>query len=142
MAALDDLLAGYKFWVELDSDLVAGFTECSGIQAEAEVQDWLEGGENTKVHKIPGRTKYGNITLKHGFTESDALWKWFTKVLKGDFDRKSLSVILMNSKGERKITWKFDRAFPAKWVGPEMKATGNAVAIETVEFAHEGFLGL
>ena len=89
MAALDDLLAGYKFWVELDSDLVAGFTECSGIQAEAEIQEWLEGGENTMVHKIPGRTKYGNITLKHGFTESEALWTWFTKVLKGDLNLHS-----------------------------------------------------
>jgi phage tail-like protein len=140
MADLDDLFVGYRFWVELDSNLVAGFTECSGIQVETEVQDWVEGGLNTTVHKFPGRTKYGNITLKHGFTESEALWKWFTGVLKGTFDRKSITVILMDSKGQRKRSWTFGRSFPVKWVGPELKSTGNTIAIETVEFAHEGLL--
>jgi phage tail-like protein len=30
------------------------------------------------------------------------------------------------------------RAFPVKWVGPELKASDNAAAIETLEIAHEG----
>src|SRR5690349_5021692 len=60
---LDDVFTVYKFWIEIESDLVAGFTEASGIQAEVETFDWLEGGENTSVLKFPGRAKYGNITL-------------------------------------------------------------------------------
>jgi phage tail-like protein len=140
--AIGDPLLGYKFWVELESDLVGGFSECSGLQAEAEVTDWLEGGENTTVLKFPGRTKYGNITLRHGFTESPDLWLWFMRVLKGTFERRPLTVILMDLEGGRARTWNFSRAFPVKWVGPELKASQNAVAIETVEFAHEGIVGI
>jgi phage tail-like protein len=139
-ALLDDVFISYKFWVEIESDLVAGFTECSGIQAEAEVMDWLEGGENTAVLKFPGRTKYANITLKHGFTDSTKLWAWFTKVLKGTPERKPLTIIMFDSQGKRKRTWNFNRAFPVKWQGPSLKSNGNEIAIETVEFAHEGLL--
>ena len=139
-ALLDDVFIAYKFWVEIESDLVAGFTECSGIQAEAEVMEWLEGGENTTVLKFPGRTKYANITLKHGFTDSTKLWTWFTKVLKGTPERKPLTIIMFDSQGKRKRTWNFNRAFPVKWQGPALKSSGNEIAIETVEFAHEGLL--
>jgi len=141
-ALLDDVFTSYKFWVEIESGLVAGFTECSGIQAEAEVMDWLEGGENTTVLKFPGRTKYGNITLKHGFTDSTKLWDWFTKVLKGTPERKPLTIIMFDTQGKRKRTWNFNRAFPVKWQGPALKSSGNEIAIETVEFAHEGLLGI
>ncbi len=140
--ALGDPLLSYRFWVELESDVVGGFSECSGLQAETEVTDWLEGGENTTVLKFPGRTKYGNITLRHGFTESPDLWLWFLRVLNGTFERRPLTVILLDLEGGRARTWNFSRAFPVKWVGPELKATQNGVAIETVEFAHEGIVGL
>src|SRR5215213_2919789 len=132
---LDDVFTVYKFWIEIESDLVAGFTEASGIQAEAEVFDWLEGGENTSVLKFPGRAKYGNITLKHGFTMSEKLWNSFKKTLRGEPERKTLTVIMFDTKGNRKRDWTFDRAFPVKWTGPALKANGNEIAIETVEFA-------
>ena len=47
---------------------------------------------------------------------SELLWNWFTKA-SGRLDRKSLTVI-MDTKGDRKRDWTFDRAFPAKWAGP------------------------
>jgi phage tail-like protein len=34
--------------------------------------------------------------------------------------------------------WNLIRAFPVKWTGPDLKATGSEVAIETLEIAHEG----
>ena len=137
---LDDVFTTYKFWIEIESDLVAGFTEASGIQAEAEIFEWLEGGENTSVLKFPGRAKYGNITLKHGFTMSEKLWNSFKKTLQGEPERKTLTVIMFDTKGNRKRDWTFNRAFPVKWQGPALKANGNEIAIETVEFAHEGLL--
>jgi phage tail-like protein len=36
------------------------------------------------------------------------------------------------------MTWKVIRAFPVKLEGPALKATGNEVAIESLEIAHEG----
>ena len=45
---------------------VAGFSECSGLDASVEVFEYKEGGMNDSVHKFPTRASFGNITLKHG----------------------------------------------------------------------------
>jgi phage tail-like protein len=34
--------------------------------------------------------------------------------------------------------WLVRRAWPQKWVGPDLRGLGNEVAIETLELAHEG----
>jgi phage tail-like protein len=36
------------------------------------------------------------------------------------------------------MVWKIQNAFPVKVEGPGLKATGNEVAIESIEMAHEG----
>jgi phage tail-like protein len=139
VGALDDPFLGYKFWVELESELVGGFTECSGIQVETEVTDWAEGGDNSTILRFPGRARYGNLTLKHGFSQDESLWLWFMRVLKGTFEKRPLTVMMMDPMGMHQ--WVFSNAFPVKWIGPQLEAVGNRVAIETVEFAHEGILG-
>ncbi len=137
----EEPLLAYQFWVELESELVGGFSECSGLQAETEVFDWAEGGDNTGVRKFPGRTKYSNITLKHGFSQSPELWLWFMRVMRGTFERRPLTIILLDAVGNRVRAWNFAHAFPVKWSGSELKADARAAAIESVEFAHEGILG-
>jgi phage tail-like protein len=44
----------------------------------------------------------------------------------------------MNEKGEDVRRWNLVRAFPVKWVGPDLKASASEVAIESLELAHEG----
>ena len=34
------------------------------------------------------------------------------------------------------IEWQFDRAFPCKWMGPELNAAQNNVAVETLELCY------
>jgi phage tail-like protein len=36
------------------------------------------------------------------------------------------------------MRWRFERAFPAKLSGPELNASQNSVAVETLELTHEG----
>ena len=36
------------------------------------------------------------------------------------------------------MVWKAHNVFPVKVEGPGLKATGNEVAIESIELAHEG----
>jgi phage tail-like protein len=136
-----DPLLAYKFWVEVGADLLGGFSECSGLAAETEVFDWVEGGENTTILKFPGRIRYGNITLKHGFTQVPDLWLWFLRVLHGTFERRPLTIILLDSEGGRVRAWNFAGAFPVKWSGGEFRSDARTAAIESVEFAHEGLVG-
>ena len=47
-------------------------------------------------------------------------------------------ISLLNENHEPAMVWKAKNAFPVKLEGPRLKATGNDVAIETLEVAHEG----
>ena len=51
---------------------VAGFSECSGLDATVEVFDIKEGGVNDHVFKFPTRASHGNITLKAELLVEDA----------------------------------------------------------------------
>jgi phage tail-like protein len=134
-----DPVLSYNFSVEIGSLHVAGFSEVSGLQVEIEVQEYREGGVNEYIHKFAGPAKYSsNLILKKGITDNRELWSWYSKVLQGQIDRQPVSVVLMNSAGQEACRWRLQNAYPVKWTGPELKASGSEVAIETLELAHEG----
>jgi phage tail-like protein len=53
-------------------------------------------------------------------------------------ERRDLVVSLLNEEHAPVMTWKLLNAFPVKVEGPQLKASGNEVAIESIELAHEG----
>src|SRR5690349_4702920 len=87
-----DILTAFHFYV--DGTPAAVFTEVSGLEVEIEVMNYEEGGRNDIVHRLPGRRKVSDITLKSGITTSNELWKWFNKVLQGEFERHHVSIVL------------------------------------------------
>ena len=137
----NDPLTAFRFKVEIDSVIEAGFTECSGLQVETEVEEVREGGLNEFAHKLPKGFKHVNLTLKHGLTTSDTLYSWHQDVVGGKpkVDRKSVSVIVMDEAGEERWRWTFHDAYPVKWSGPDLKADGSAIAVEAIELVHNGF---
>ena len=138
VAERKDPYLSFKFLVELQSLIVGGFSEVSGLQAETEIEEIREGGVNDYVHKLPKITKYPNITLKRGITDCDTLWKWHQDVVNGKVERKTVFVVLMDGEGNEKWRWSFEHAYPVKWQGPDLKADSSAVAVETLELAHNG----
>ena len=40
------------------------------------------------------------------------------------------------------MSWTFHAGLAAKWVGPELNAMQNAVAIEALDIAHEGLVAV
>ena len=116
---------------------VGGFSECTGLEASLELEEYREGGVNDRVYKFPTRSVYSNITLKRGVGLSEDLWLWYEGFLKGEGVRKKGMIVLTN---ELKIPikiWSFEGGMPIKWTGPSLNATSSAVAIESLEIAHE-----
>lgn len=135
----NDPYLNLRFRVEIDGLVQAGFSEVSGLRVETETEEYREGGVNDYVHKLPKVTKQSNISLKRGLTRSDVLWKWHQDVVKGKIKRKSGRIILLDSEGNETWRWAFTGAYPIKWIGPEFRAGGgDAVAIEGLDFAHNG----
>lgn len=139
-----DPFATFKFQVQIKDVTEAAFTECSGLEMTTEVFEYQEGGLNEYVHKIPGRTKVSNVTLKRGFATSNDLYNWYHNMeealLAGKrVDFRDVTITLYSTaKQGRLMRWILNKAFPVKWVGPAFKTDEAAVAIETLEFAHHG----
>lgn len=139
-----DPLGNFRFSLELGNVKVAGFAECTGLQMETKVFEYKEGGNNSTTLKFPEGTAYGNITLKRGISSSNDLLEWQLDVANGQFSIKqraanpNVAIILNNEKGDAVRRWNLIRPIPIKWVGPDLKAMGSEVAIETLEIAHEG----
>jgi len=135
-----DPYRNFCFLVEIDGITQAGFSDCSGFGASNDPIEYREGGENRTVRKLPGLTKYTNITLKWGLTDSRDLIDWFQKTVNGEIERKNGSIIVLDLEGKEKVRWNFFNAWPTKWDGPDFSAKGTDVSIETLELAHEGIV--
>ncbi|UCH43014.1 MAG: phage tail protein [Dehalococcoidales bacterium] len=138
----DDPLLGFNFGLEFQGAIAGYFTECNGIGSENEVIDHKvvddSGREITK--KIPGRLKWGDITLKRGITEDMQIWDWREDVVQGDMDgaRKNGSVVMMDRNYNTVARWNFENAWPSKVSGPSMKSDSNEFGIEELVIVHEG----
>jgi phage tail-like protein len=128
----------FRFELKIDDFPVAGFSECSGLTLETEVQDYNEGGLNAFVRKFPGRTKQTNIVLKRGIVDRQ-VWDWLYDQTQGTVRLRSGSIIVHDPSGQDDVMeWWFDSAFPSKWTGPDLNATQNSVAVESLELVHQG----
>jgi phage tail-like protein len=132
-----DPYAAFNFLVEIDNVTVAGFSECTGVNTEQDVIEYRTGDRDTTVTKLPGLKKFGNITLKRGFTDSRELWEWRKRVLDGRTARQNGAVVLLNEARQPALTWKFTEAWPRKYEAPAFNAKTNEVAIETLELVCE-----
>jgi phage tail-like protein len=136
----NDPLIAFCFDITVDRNAIGGFSECSGIQWETETQDHMEGGRNDYVLKFPTRNKQSNLTLKRGIVDR-ALWNWYWEVMQG---RVRLRTVGLRMRDPSRVTvvaeWEFQQAFPCKWIGPQLNATQNSVAIETLELCYRGVI--
>ena len=139
MAPRDDPYKAFNFLVEIDGIAVAAFSEVSGLESETEVIEYRVGSEKTNtVRKLPGLTKYANIVLRRGVTQDADLWNWRRSVEQGTVDRRNGSIVLLDGDRNPVLRWGFLNGWISKWEGPALNATGNEIAIETIEIAHEG----
>ena len=133
-----DPYAAFNFLVEIDNVTVAGFSECSGINTETDAIEYRTGDTDITVTKLPGLKKFGNITLKRGITQDKTIYLWRKTVTDGDIERKNLSIVLQNEKHDEVVRWNVVNAWISKYTAPDLKATANEIAIESVELTHEG----
>ena len=124
--------------VEIGATRVGGFSQVSGLERETTFEDFREGGENSFTHKLVTVTKYPALTLRRGIADAVDLWQWHQDVINGNVQRKQMAVILRDYGGEDRWRWVFEGAYPVKWSGPDLNASNSAVAVEAVEFAHQG----
>jgi phage tail-like protein len=128
-----------NFEIAIDKIQAGAFSECSGLTTETEATDYREGTAQTPFpKKLMALGKVAPVVLKRGYTKDTQLWDWYAAILKGNPDRRNVTITLRNERYQPVIRWHLDSAWIRKIEGPSLKATGNEVAMESVEIVHEG----
>ncbi len=132
-------LPAFHFKVEWGGTSVA-FSEVTGLNIEVQQIEYRAGDSpEFSTMKMPGLKKYGNITLKRGvFASDNDYYDWLSTIKMNKPERRDVTITLLNEEHAPVMTWKVMRAWPTKITSPDMKASGNEAAIETLEIAHEG----
>jgi phage tail-like protein len=125
-----------------------GFAECSGLELEADVKEYQEGGFNDGVVRRVGRVKLQPLVLKRGMIVLPArqytdytFWDWLTRMVKGTLPvwRCDGHVRVSNPANTGVVAhWSFTRGLPLKVTGPALNGKTGEVAIEELHIAHEG----
>lgn len=125
----------YRFVVMLHSQVVAHFSECSGLTMERSVVTRPEGGVNDYTPQLPGAVKYSKVTLKRGLADN-ALWDWFKQGLyDGRVDRRNITIVLYHPDGSEARRWDMTDVYPTRWTGPDFQADSGQVGVETLELS-------
>ena len=141
----EDPFMSFQFTVTVGTKngthVIGGFSDVTGLGAETEVETIRVGGLNTAEVMLPGPTKFSSrLVLKRGLGDTALLWNWYLNVLRGAITREDVTIKLWSSDRQQKVAWTFSKACPVKWIGPELHAGTSAVAFESIELVHRGFL--
>ena len=137
-----DPLVGFQFAIEVGGMVTGYFTECGGIGSEneiAETKTVTDTGQEV-VLKVPGRLKFGDVTLKRGITDNLQIWEWRQLVDEGKMKdaRKNCSIIMFDRNYTPAARWDFVNAWPSKVSGPDVKSDSNDFGVEEMVLVHEG----
>lgn len=136
--ARNDPYRNFRFTLNVNGVTAAGFSEVSGFDITVDPIDYREGSDPTHVRKLPGLTKYGNVTLKWGVTDSMKLYDWHREVVDGKIRRTNVEIVVQGEDGKDRARWEIAEAWPTKYTPTTLNAKGNEVAIETLELTNEG----
>jgi phage tail-like protein len=130
----------HRFLLEIDGIAEAAFSEASIPEASTGVIEYREGNEAPTSRKLKGLNSYGNITLRKGITESTELYDWWTLVEQGKLEeaRRSAAIVVLDEEGQPGPRYEFRDAWVRQYDAPDLDASGDGVAIESLELVHEG----
>jgi phage tail-like protein len=131
-------IRNFKYTLEIEG-IQLGFSDVSGYDAKVKEITYREGDEalNT-LRKLPGLMEYGQITLKRGTDDSQALFEWINDIGNGKITKKTVTLTAMDDEGSPAAVWKVINAWPVSYNVSEFKGSGNEVTIETLVLTHEG----
>jgi phage tail-like protein len=140
-ATSEDALIGSRFAIDVDGVGMAYFESASGFSNETETveQKVVTSKGVSVIRKIPGQLTWGPLTLTRGVTSDLEMWKWRKLVIDGKIDdaRRNCSLVMFDHGGQEVVRYNFEKCWPSKWTGPDVKADDSSAVIETLEIQYE-----
>lgn len=140
--AMEDPLVSTHFQLSVAS-ITGYFMEVSGIGSETEVVEhkiMAKGAKEPIIRKIPGRLKWGDITLKRGITKNMDFYTWRKQVEDGKIEaaRMNGTITMYDQTLAPVAEWTFTAGWPSKVSGPTPNAGDSSIGIEEMTIVHEG----
>jgi phage tail-like protein len=160
-----DPLRNFKFKVRISltndgglnsSFLNMGFMSVTGLNVTTEVIPYREGGLNTTTQKMPGQSDFAPITLSRGVVVgSSAQMDWMSRLFTvmqgtgtgaaGQEFRGTVDILVMDHPVTNSINvptkaaFRVYNAWPTSIAFSDLDAGANAVFLQQMSLAHEGF---
>ncbi len=131
---------GLRFQVKIDGRSFGHWQKCDGLAVEYDIHEYKEGGENSFVHRLPGRVNYPNIRLTRPVdSDSSSVSAWVAS-LQVRMVPSTCEISVLDPSGESVAQWTLAGVYPIRWTGPTLDVSSNQWATETLELSHNGFL--
>ncbi len=144
----------FRFKVKWDGNYVAGVCMVSALTRSTQVITHRSGGDPSTVHKAPGQTDYGPITLERGVSHDPTFEQWANKVF--DYDnsqsstgvdtslldyRKDITIDVFNEAGQKVLAYFVYKAWVSQFQAmSELNANGEAsIIIQSLTLENEGW---
>lgn len=145
-----DPYKNYRFLVYFGTSTspVAAVSKVSALKRSSDAIDYIEGG-NAIILKGLGRTKYEPVTMERGITFDTDFEDWANaaQVLSSGAAsaslaslRKEIRIVLLNEEAQPVHQYKVHRCWVSEFTAlPDLDASQNGVAIETITIQNEGW---
>ena len=136
----NDPLRNFRFRLEIEGIQQAAFSEVAIGETTTEAIDYREGTDPMHARKLSGLTKFGNITLKRGVTDTLEIFNWHKQIMAGQIqaNRKQVAIVVVDEAGADKARFVVSEAWPTKYDPSDLNGKGNEVFVELLELVNEG----
>jgi phage tail-like protein len=137
-----DTNVGWSFGFEFDGIQIKEIQEISGLKIEQDVIELKHNTQDGKYvnKKLPGRPKWGEVTLTRGLSADKSFQDWVQKSQIGNMPqaRKGGSVIVYDYEGSEVKRYKLTNCWAKALEIGTLKAGDTSILTEKVTIAHEG----
>jgi phage tail-like protein len=125
----------FYFQVRWD-DHVLSFQEILGLDVEIVPMEYRSGNQSVFSH-VPMQELHPSsyVTMRKGIMPTHML----TALNQQQLARKTVTIALLDEEGAPTVIWELQSAFVSKVTIDDYDTNADEVAVDTIEFTHEGF---
>ena len=146
-----DLLDTFRFQIQIDGFIRAGFTECSAPSVEIKVKEYIEAGRHMNPLKITESATFPDIILNRGVSTDTDFMNWVQQVYSVNNSgggpnsaslsyRRTVQIFQYNRAGQLIKTYILYNCIPTQYKsGTDFNAMEDAISMESLRISYEGF---
>jgi phage tail-like protein len=145
-----DMLDTFRFQVQVDGFVRAGFAEVTAPSVEIKVREYVEAGRHMNPLKITESASFPDIILNRGLSTDSDFLSWVqtiyntnnkgTENFSNPQNRKTIQIFQYNRSGQLVYTYVLYNCIPVLLkIGTDFNAMEDAISMESLKIAYEGF---